>query len=61
MLRVCDLIVKRDVKVIRSNYRQADEMLAILGRGKFTEGGEVRSQHRSAVTDLCVVQTMGRL
>lgn len=59
--RVCDLIFKRNGKVIKNNYRQADEMLAILGREKCTEGGEVRSQQRSAVTDLCVVQTMGRL
>ena len=63
VLRVCDLIFKRDGKVIRSDYKQADEMLAILGRVKCIKGGEVRLHHRSAVTDqiLCVVQTMGRL
>ena len=61
VLRECDLIFKKNGQVLKSRFSQADEMLAILGCGKCTEGGEVRSQHRSTVTDLCVVQTMGRL
>ena len=60
-LLVCDLIFKKNGQVLKSRFSQADDMLAMLGRGKCTEGGEVRSQHRSTVTDLCVVQTMGRL
>ena len=61
VLRVCDLIFKKDGQVMKSHFSQADQMLAIMGRGKCTEGGEVRAQDRSTTGNLCVVQTMGRL
>ena len=40
VLRVCDLIFKRSSKVIRNNYRQADEMGLFSMAEKNGNGGK---------------------
>lgn len=59
VLRVRDVVLKRDGKVLRSGFAQADELVVILGRGKTTEGGEVRKQFKSSESKLCVVTVVG--
>jgi len=61
VIRICDLIFKRDGEVMESNFSQGDEMIAVLGRGKTTPGGEVRSQFKSENAKLCVVRVVGLL
>lgn len=59
VLRVCDVTFKQDGVVMHSNFSQADEFAAVLGRGKTTEGGEIRKQFRSSESRLCVVRVLG--
>ena len=61
VIRICDLIFKRDGEVMESNFSQGDEMIAVIGRGKTTPGGEVRSQFKSENSKLCVVRVVGLL
>ena len=52
---------KKDGVVMESNFSQGNEMIAVLGRGKTTPGGEVRSQFKSLNSKLCVVRVVGLL
>lgn len=62
VLRVCDVIFKKKGVQIYSNFfAEAEEVVLVLGRGKTTEGGEVRSQFRAEEADLCVVRALGSL
>ena len=50
MIRICDLVFKKDGVVTESNFSQGDEMIGVLGRRKTTpgSGGDVRSQFKSS-------------
>ena len=61
VLRVCDVIFKKNGIQLESNFAEADEVVLVLGRGKTTEGGEVRSHFRSEEAELCVVRALGSL
>ena len=61
VVRVCDLIFKRGGKQIFASFRSADEVMLVLGRGKTTEGGEVRSHFKSNGSPLCVVLALAEL
>ena len=61
VVRICDLVFKKDGVVIESNFSQGDEMIGVLGRGKTTPGCEVRSQFKSSNSNLCVVRVVGLL
>ena len=61
VLRICDVTLKRQDKVLSSNFRRADEVMVILGRSKTSDGGEVRSHFRARHSTLCVVSVMAEL
>jgi len=61
VLRIVDVVFCRAGRRLHSAFHTADELTLILGRGKTTEGGEVRTHVRSRNPKLCVVRVMGRL
>ena len=49
VIHICDLVFKKDGgDGVQLNFSQGDEMIRVLGRGKTTPGGEVRSQFKSS-------------
>ena len=61
VIRICNLVFKKDGVVMESNFSHGDEMIGVLGRGKTTPGGEVRSQFTSLNSKLCVARVVGFL
>ena len=44
VVRICDLVFKKDGVAMDSNFSQGDAMIGVLGCGKTTPAGEVRFQ-----------------